>query len=60
MVLLKFYLKKMHIYWAYNTNKMSSHDDQDSVTEKVDEFVNKIKGETRDAEVDIKDVQENA
>ncbi len=41
--------------YAYNTNNMSNND-QDSETEKA----NKSKGETRDSEVNIKNIQENA
>jgi hypothetical protein len=41
---------------VHDISKMNDHDDQNSVTDKVEEFVNK--GETRNAEVGIKDSQE--
>ena len=45
---------------VHDTSKMNGQDDQNSITDKVEEVVKKIKGDTHDAEVNIKDVQENA
>lgn len=45
---------------VHGTSKMNGQDDQSTITDKVEEVVKKIKGDTHDVEVNIKDVQENA